>query len=234
MSRSSRLILLMDAMRAKRVPVTAAQLAQQLNVSERTIYRDIQTLAELGAPLQGEAGVGYVLRRGAFLPPLMFDADELEALVLGARWVRRQGDAALSQAASNALAKIAAASPRDLRDSMAETSLWVPLGAVDGGAPSDRFVQPVREAIRHECRITLAYQDEHGNATARTVWPFALAYFEGKRLLAAWCELRSDYRHFRIDRIAGVDNAGSGERYPTRRHELLTVWRKMYDIEPES
>lgn len=230
MSRSSRLILLMDAMRAKRVPVTAAQLAQQLNVSERTIYRDIQTLAELGAPLQGEAGVGYLLRRGAFLPPLMFDADELEALVLGARWVRRQGDAALAQAASKALAKIAAASPRDLRDSMADTSLWVPLGAADG-ATADRYVQPVREAIRHECKLTLGYQDEHGNVTARTVWPFALAYFEGKRLLAAWCELRGDYRHFRIDRIASVH---SGERYAKRRHELLKVWRKMYDIEPET
>ena len=232
MSRSGRLFLLMDAMRAKRVPVTAAQLAQQLNVSERTIYRDIQTLAELGAPLQGEAGVGYLLRRGAFLPPLMFDADELEALVLGARWVRRQGDAALAQAASKALAKIAAASPRDLRDSMADTSLWVPLGqAADAGAPADRFVQPVREAIRHECKLTLGYQDEHGSITQRTVWPFALAYFEGKRLLAAWCELRGDYRHFRIDRIASVD---SGERYARRRHELLTVWRKMYDIEPET
>ena len=232
MSRSGRLFLLMDAMRAKRVPVTAAQLAQQLGVSERTIYRDIQTLAELGAPLQGEAGIGYVLRRGAFLPPLMFGPDELEALVLGARWVRRQGDAGLAQAASNALAKIAAASPRDLRDSMAETSLWVPLGRpADGTQPADRYVQPVREAIRYEQKLTLGYQDEHGSATSRTVWPFALAFFEGKRLLAAWCELRSDYRHFRIVRIACVD---SGERFTRRRHELLTVWRKMYDIDPET
>ena len=233
MSRSGRLFLLMDAMRAKRVPVTAAQLAQQLGVSERTIYRDIQTLAELGAPLQGEAGIGYVLRRGVFLPPLMFDPDELEALVLGARWVRRQGDAGLAQAAGNALAKIAAASPRDLRDNMADTSLWVPLGRpADGSEPADRFVQPVREAIRHEQKLTLGYQDERGMATRRTVWPFALAFFEGKRLLAAWCELRGDYRHFRIDRIASVD--GNGERYPTRRHALLDTWRKVHDIDPES
>jgi len=231
MSRSGRLFLLMDAMRGKRVPVTAAALAQQLGVSERTIYRDIQTLAELGAPLQGEAGIGYVLRKGAFLPPLMFGADELEALVLGARWVRRQGDADLAQAANNALAKIAAASPSDLRDSMAGTSLWVPLGRpTDGSEVADRFVQPVRVAIRHEQKITLGYADEHGATTERTVWPFALAYFEGKRLLAAWCELRGDYRHFRIDRIASVD---SGERYPTRRHALLKVWREKYDIDPE-
>ncbi|MFZ4874710.1 helix-turn-helix transcriptional regulator [Janthinobacterium sp. Mn2066] len=231
MSRSGRLFLLMDAMRGKRVPVTAAVLAQQLGVSERTIYRDIQTLAELGAPLQGEAGIGYVLRKGVFLPPLMFGADELEALVLGARWVRRQGDADLAQAANKALAKIAAASPSDLRDSMAGTSLWVPLGRpADGSEVADRFVQPVRVAIRHEQKITMGYADEHGAATERTVWPFALAYFEGKRLLAAWCELRGDYRHFRIDRIASVD---SGERYPTRRHALLKVWREKYDIDPE-
>ncbi|NVI83653.1 YafY family protein [Janthinobacterium sp. BJB401] len=233
MSRSGRLFLLMDAMRARRVPVTAAQLAQQLGVSERTIYRDIQTLAELGAPLQGEAGIGYVLRRGAFLPPLMFGPDELEALVLGARWVRRQGDAGLAQAASNALAKIAAASPRDLRDSMAETSLWVPLGRpADGTQAADRYVQPVREAIRYEQKITLAYQDEQGSATSRTVWPFALAFFEGKRLLAAWCELRGDYRHFRIDRIVSVRQ--HEERYPTRRHVLLDAWRKAHEIDPES
>ena len=233
MSRSGRLFLLMDAMRAKRVPVTAAQLAQQLGVSERTIYRDIQTLAELGAPLQGEAGIGYVLRRGAFLPPLMFGPDELEALVLGARWVRRQGDAGLAQAASSVLAKIAAASPRDLRDSMADTSLWVPLGRpADGTQQADRHVQPVREAIRYEQKLTLGYQDEHGSATQRTVWPFALAFFEGKRLLAAWCELRGDYRHFRIDRIVSVE--AHAERYPTRRHVLLDAWRKAHEIDPES
>ena len=149
MSRSGRLFLLMDAMRAKRVPVTAAQLAQQLGVSERTIYRDIQTLAELGAPLQGEAGIGYVLRRGAFLPPLMFGPDELEALVLGARWVRRQGDAGLAQAASNALAKIAAASPRDLRDSMAETSLWCCNKTFNFSTPRLAYQLAVHSLSRH-------------------------------------------------------------------------------------
>ncbi|UMR31510.1 HTH domain-containing protein [Massilia sp. MB5] len=127
MSRTGRLFQLMDALRGKRRPVTAAVLAETLGVSERTIYRDMQTLAELGAPLQGEAGVGYLLRAGFFMPPLMFSPDELEALVLGARWVRQQGDAGLAQAANNALAKIATATPKDLRDDMAETSLWVPL-----------------------------------------------------------------------------------------------------------
>lgn len=235
MSRSSRLILLMDAMRARRVPVTAQQLAQQLGVSERTVYRDIQTLAELGAPLQGEAGVGYLLRRGAFLPPLMFDADELEALVLGARWVRGQGDPGLARAADGALAKIAAAAPADLRDRIAGTSLWVPpVGTVLSEAQQrqeNRHVQAVREAIRHEHKLCLDYEDERGAATRRVVWPFALAYFEGRRLLAAWCELRAGNRHFRIDRIAGA--ACDGERYPAPRHALLAAWRRENGIESD-
>src|ERR1700744_1915386 len=126
MSRTTRLFKLMDALRGHRRPVTAARLADDLSVSVRTVYRDIQTLIDLGAPIEGEAGIGYLLRSGFFLPPLMFGEDELEALVLGARWVQRQGDAALAEAATHALAKIATASPKDLRDRIAETGLWVP------------------------------------------------------------------------------------------------------------
>lgn len=231
MSRSSRLFLLMDALRGHRRPVTAAVLAERLGVSERTIYRDIQTLSELGAPVQGEAGVGYLLRAGTFLPPLMFDTDELEALVLGARWVRRQGDAGLAAAASNALAKIATATPRDLRDSMADTSLWVPVGpaAKDDNAA---WVAPARMAIRHEHKLKLAYQDERGVATERIVWPFALAFMDGKRLLAAWCELRGSYRHFRLDRIARIE--AMDERYPVRRRELITGWRRETGVREDS
>ena len=231
MSRSGRLFLLMDAMRGYRRPVTAARLAEQLGVSERTIYRDILTLSSLGAPLQGEAGVGYMLKAGSFLPPLMFGPDELEALVLGARWVRRQGDEALAQAASNALAKIAAATPKDLRDDMADTSLWVPLG-LDQPAASDIHVRPVREAIRYQHRLRMSYCDEQGAPSDRVVWPFALAFFEGKRLLAAWCELRLAFRHFRIDRIAAVESLC--ERYPARRHELLKTWRAEHNIRDDS
>lgn len=243
MSRSSRLMLLMDAMRSRRVPVTAAQLAQQLGVSERTVYRDIQTLAELGAPLQGEAGVGYLLRRGAFLPPLMFDADELEALVLGARWVRGQGDAGLALAARSALAKIAAAAPRDtcdVRDRIAGTSLWAPPdpARIAGAQPHSPHAQAAREAIRHEHKLRLHYRDEHGVATQRIVWPFALAFFDGVRLLAAWCELRDGNRHFRIDRIAAAEciaaAAGGNEAYPVRRAVLLEAWRRENGIEPDS
>ena len=230
MTRTSRLFQLMDALRGNRRPVTASALAGQLGVSERTIYRDIQTLAQLGAPVDGSAGVGYMLRSGFFLPPLMFDADELEALVLGARWVRHQGDSALSTAADRALAKIATATPRDLRDHMAETSLWVPAGP--DPVPADPFVQPAREAIRRQCKLRIAYRDEQNAASERVVWPFALAFFRERRVLAAWCELRDAIRHFRIDRI--VEAELSSERYPSPRHTLLRQWRQLYDIPDHS
>jgi predicted DNA-binding transcriptional regulator YafY len=229
-TRTGRLFQLMDALRGNRRPVTAAALAAQLGVSERTIYRDIQTLAQLGAPVEGSAGVGYLLRSGFFLPPLMFDADELEALVLGARWVRHQGDAGLSAAADRALAKIATATPRDLRDHMAETSLWVPAGPQT--ASPDPFVQPAREAIRRQCKLRIAYRDEKDAASERVVWPFALAFFQERRVMAAWCELRDAIRHFRIDRIVHAEPGG--ERYPTPRHALLKQWRAMYDIPEHS
>lgn len=225
MSRTSRLFLLLDALRGHRRPVTAAVLAERLGVSERTIYRDLQALAGLGAPVQGEAGVGYLLRPGAFLPPLMFNADELEALVLGARWVRQQGDPGLAAAAGSALAKIATASPDDLRDSLAATSLYVPPAAV---AVQEAFLGPAREAIRRGCKLRLQYADQDGRESARVVWPFALAFFEGRRVLAAWCELRGANRHFRIDRVLAAEELD--ERYPARRFELLATWRRELGI----
>jgi predicted DNA-binding transcriptional regulator YafY len=226
MSRTGRLFQLMDALRGNRRPVTASVLAEQLGVSERTIYRDIQSLTQLGAPIDGSAGVGYMLRTGFFLPPLMFDADELEALVLGARWIRHQGDMQLSAAADRALAKIATATPRDLRDHMADTSLWVP--AWQQAVP-DPFVQPAREAIRRQCKLRIDYRDAKGSASERVVWPFALAYFQECRILAAWCELRDAIRHFRVDRIGRVEV--TEERYPAPRHALIRQWRELNGLD---
>src|SRR6516164_5330173 len=155
MDRTQRLFAVMDGLRRHRRPVTAAALASEQRVSVRTIYRDIQVLIGLGAPIDGEAGLGYLLRPGFFLPPLMFDEDELEALVLGIRWVARQSDTALTQAATNALAKIAAASPKDLRDTMAETGLWVaPWRDSDGVGARLKIV---REAIRREHKLRIGY-----------------------------------------------------------------------------
>jgi predicted DNA-binding transcriptional regulator YafY len=225
-SRTARLFTLMDALRAHRRPVTASRLADELSVSIRTIYRDMQTLIELGALIEGEAGLGYVLRSGFFLPPLMFGEDELEALVLGARWVRQQGDQALAQAATNALAKIATATPNDLRDAMADTGLWAPF--VDASSGNGIALRDIREAIRRERKLKIAYSDEAGNATERMIWPIGLAFFEGKRLVVAWCELRNGFRHFRADRIATLVTTES--RYPTHRAALIKAWRRDNNI----
>ncbi|PFH09847.1 putative DNA-binding transcriptional regulator YafY [Collimonas sp. PA-H2] len=221
-SRTGRLFMLMDALRGHRRPVTAARLAEQLGVSVRTIYRDVQTLVELGAPLEGEAGLGYVLRSGFFLPPLMFSEDELEALVLGARWVQRQGDADLALAAANALSKIASAAPADLRDSMADMGLLA--ASYQQEAVDNTALGPIREAIRRQHKINIRYSDERGSATERLIWPIALAFFEGKRLVIGWCELRSGFRHFRCDRIKLLTLTKL--RYPEHRSVLLQSWRR--------
>lgn len=223
MSRTSRLLQLLDALRGRRRPVTAADLAEQLSVSLRTIYRDVLTLSGLGAPIEGSAGVGYLLRPGYFLPPLMFDVEELEALVLGARWLQGQGDPELARAAESALAKIATASPRDLRDQIADTGLWAP--RFGPGTAPESGLRTLREAIRRERKVRIDYTDLAGSCSERMVWPIALAFFEGKRLLVAWCEARRDFRHFRTDRITRL--VISGQSYPQRRQELVTRWRRQ-------
>ncbi len=220
MSRTARLFRLMDALRARRLPVTAAQLAAQLSVSVRTVYRDIQTLTELGARIDGDAGVGYVLRAGFFLPPLMFGEDEIEALVLGARWVQGQGDAELARAAEAVLAKIATASPRDLRDRMADSGLFAP--RVVTPAPDAQSLAAIRSAMRRERKLHIGYTDAAGTDTQRVIWPVALGYFEGARVVAAWCELRGDFRHFRLDRIVALQVMEA--LFPRPRRELLKRW----------
>ena len=226
MSRTQRLLTLMDALRRHRRPVTAAALADDLSVSIRTIYRDVQSLIGLGAPIDGEAGLGYLLRGGFFLPPLMFDEDEIEALVLGARWVEKQTDPALADAARNALAKIAAAAPKNLRDAMAETGLWAP--AAWNKPKIAISLQPIREAIRREHMLEVAYVDAGGKPTERTIWPIALAFYEGHETIAAWCELRESFRHFRTERIGTLTL--TGERYPRRRAVLVKEWRAAMEL----
>ena len=181
MGRTQRLLTLMDALRQHRRPVTAASLAGELSVSIRTIYRDVQSLIGLGAPIDGEAGLGYLLRGGFFLPPLMFDEDELEALVLGARLVERQGDKALAAAARNVLAKIAAATPKDLRDTMAETGFWVGQGAV----AESPVLRPLREAIRREHKVALLYGDEKGPRPVALSGRSRSLLYEGKQTVVA-------------------------------------------------
>lgn len=224
MDKTERLFALLDALRRRRAPVPAEVLAEERGVSVRTIYRDIQTLIGLGAPVLGEAGIGYVLRPGFFLPPLMFTASELEALVLGARWVKTLADAELAEAADNALAKIATASPSELRAQIEDPGLW-PVNLSRGAAP--RPILPVaRRAMREERAVELVYQDAEGEETQRTVWPIQIAYYEGKQILVAHCCLREAYRNFRTDRISQLTLTDQpyGRARRTMAREWLAGW----------
>jgi predicted DNA-binding transcriptional regulator YafY len=224
MDKTSRLLRLMQVLRGRQTSITARELAERLSVSVRTVYRDVQALVALGAAIEGSAGVGYLLRSGFFLPPLMFSDDEIEALVLGARWVEGQGDAGLAGAAESALSKIASGSPAQLRERIAEIGLWAPgLGPPLSPAPD---LGTLRLAIRQEHRVRIRYTDAAASASERTIWPIALGFFEGSRVVAAWCELRSDFRHFRVDRIAGLQPLD--ERYPATRRALVKSWKQSH------
>ncbi|PWK70681.1 YafY family protein [Aminobacter sp. AP02] len=230
MSRSERLLDLIQILRRHRRPVNGLTLARELDVSIRTLYRDIATLQGQGAPIEGEPGVGYVLKPGFMLPPLMFTDEEIEAIVLGSRWVAKQPDARLSAAAADALAKIAAVLPDDLREELDTTALLVGPGAemtresVDLGA--------IRQSIRTERKIEMTYQDANGSHSRRTIWPFALGFFDKVRVVVAWCEMRQDFRHFRTDRISDLN--ATDKRYPRRRQAMLKEWRTTLDMPKRS
>ncbi len=217
MSRSARLLSLLQALRGRRLPVTAARLAEALEVSERTIYRDVADLMAQGAPISGEAGLGYVLRPGLFLPPLMLSEDEVEAVMLGLRYVDQRGDAVLKASAAEAFAKIGAVlSPE------AQAGLEAPQ-TLPGPSPADFPINVVslhdlRAAIRSQTRLDISYADDQGRRTQRIVWPIQLGFMDRARVLAAWCELRQDFRTFRTDRIATIAPL---DRYRGRRADLV-------------
>lgn len=220
MSRSSRLLDLMQALRRRRAPVSGQELARELGISVRTLYRDIALLQAQGADIRGEAGLGYVLHPGFTLPPLMFSVDEIEAVVLGARWVAARGDARLQAAAEDVVAKIRAVLPTPMREHAHGAALTVP--AV--GEPVSVDLSAIRAAMRAETKIAFTYRDDNGAETRRTVWPLLIGFFERAMLLAAWCELREDFRAFRVDRMTELEITET--RYPRRRHTLVEEWRK--------
>jgi predicted DNA-binding transcriptional regulator YafY len=226
MSRAERLLDLLQLLRRHRAPVAGTAIADELGVSLRTIYRDIATLQGQGADIEGEPGLGYVMRPGFTLPPLMFSIDELEALVVGAGWVRRQtDDSRLSAAAANLMSKISAVLPPQLRDELDSATLWV---NARRALPSSIDPGMLRDAIRKEQKLRIGYRDEAGNETERVIWPFMIGFFEERKVVGAWCELRNDFRSFRIDRIANA--AATGERLPRRRAVLLKEWRLTMNI----
>jgi len=222
MRRADRLFRIIQLLRRKRRPVTALEIAEELETSPRTIYRDIAQLMADRVPIRGEAGIGYVLESGFDMPPLMLTPDEIEAAMLGAQWVMARGDQALARAASDLVAKIGAVLPDHLHPHLIE-----PAGAP---VPSRMIVKNTidisraREAIRAQGKIALNYIDENGAQTRRVIWPIAVGYFDSICLIVAWCELRQAFRHFRADRVMGVEFLA--ERYPKARSRLLAAWKR--------
>lgn len=221
MRRADRLMQIIQILRRQSRPVTANAIAEELEVTPRTIYRDMVSLQANNVPVAGEAGVGYVLGQGFDLPPLMFSANELEALMLGARMVEARGDKQLVRAARDAIAKIGTVVPEDLRPLLLEAPLFATDSAIQEEDKVD--VAPLREAIRRGVKVTIAYVDESGKASERTIWPLAIGYMVTVRMVVAWCELRQDFRHFRTDRIQELTVLDA--RYGERRHVLMKRWR---------
>ncbi|WP_294640314.1 YafY family protein [uncultured Aureimonas sp.] len=223
MTRAARLLDLVELLRRHRRAVAGETLAAELGISLRTLYRDIAVLQGQGVPVEGAAGLGYVLRPGLTLPPLMFDEDEIDALVLGLRLVTRRLPETLGPGAAGALAKIEAVLPAN------RSAEAVQLFA--GGAAAEELacLGTIREAIRAEDALAIRYTDKAGAASQRVVWPIIVGFFDQAEVLAAWCEMRGDFRHFRLDRIA--EAVPAGRRMGRRHRVLLADWRLMRDAE---
>ncbi|NVJ57655.1 MAG: YafY family transcriptional regulator, partial [Vibrionaceae bacterium] len=199
MSRSQRLFDLLQLFRCHKYPVSAEHLADKLNVSIRTIYRDIATLQAQGADIQGEAGVGYLLKPTFTLPPLMFSTSELEALLLGASWIAKQGGDEFEESARNAIAKISAVLPPDHKAKFIEDVFRV-APAQEEVAKSGQLAE-IRHAIKQQQKAKIHYRDLKDNRSERVIWPLLVGLFQQHQVLVAWCENKNAFRHFRLDRI---------------------------------
>jgi predicted DNA-binding transcriptional regulator YafY len=220
MRRADRLFQIIQILRRAGRPVTAAVLAAELETSKRSVYRDIAALIGQRVPVRGEAGLGYVLEGGFDLPPLMLTSDEVEAAVLGAQWVEGHADANLARAARDLIAKIAVTVPENLRPLILDAGARTPPG---WKIPPDGLdVAQARAWIRSGRKIALAYRDSEDRRTERVVWPIVIGYLDAVRTLIGWCELRRDFRNFRIDRVA--DATFLDERFPGRPAALRAGW----------
>ncbi|MBL6432096.1 MAG: YafY family transcriptional regulator [Alphaproteobacteria bacterium] len=227
MRRADRLLQIIQVMRRARGPVSGGAIASELEVSLRTVYRDIVALQASGVPVRGEAGIGYVLEDGYDLPPLMFNAEELEIVMLGLRMAEGRGDAAIVRTARDAVAKIASVLPRGLRDGFLDAPLYAP----PPGSPADRIeLVRLREALRSGYKVEILYQVPDA-PERRVIWPIVLAFFERARVLAAWCELRNDFRNFRTDRM--LEMTVLEARLPRGRKRLYAEWQAALMAEPD-
>ncbi len=224
MKKTERLFRIIDRLRGHSVAVTAAQLACEFSVSERTIYRDMKSLEDQAIPVEGEAGVGYMLGAGFDAPPMSFDRDELDALVIGLRFVGREADPILQGAALSALEKIRAVSTTDFAPE--DTALYAPGFGHHGHL---HMMSVMRLAIRGATVMDLEYEALSGEMTRRVVKPLALIFFPNAHLLATWCELRADYRNFRIDRIISARDTGTN--FVREKRALLRGYKTQVDAE---
>lgn len=213
MRRTDRLFEVIQILRAARAPLTGAEIAEMLEVSKRTIYRDIATLQGMRTPIEGAPGIGFVIRRGYDLPPVNFDVDEAEAITVGLSMIARTGDAGLWAAARRAARKLSEAAPRS--DSLIASS-W---GTI---APENVDTSIVRDAIRSENKLWLRYEDAKQQQSERVVWPLALIYYAENTVLVAWCEKQEDFRHFRLDRVAEI--FVQEDRFLGEGKHLRNIW----------
>lgn len=220
MRRAERLFDIIQALRVAKAPVTARALAERLEVTVRTVYRDMAVLQARRVPIEGAAGIGYVLRRGFDLPPLMFSVDEVDAIAVGARLVRRLRDPVLLEAAERVLAKVAAVLPEARRSGIVSAPFYVSDGSA--ALPTGVSLAELRRAIREERKVRMTYADVEGRRTERTVWPIAMAYYVDATVLGAWCELRGDYRDFRVERV--LTSTVMDDTFPAGGGALAEGW----------
>ena len=222
MQRAERLLDMIQSLRRRRRPVTAETLASELDVSVRTVYRDIGALVRQGVPVRGEAGIGYILDAGFDMPPLMLSPDEIEAVLVGMRWLTERADPVLARAAEDVVSKVAAVLPAHLKPILLDGALFAPVYGAD--KPVDQVdVAAVRAAIRQGRKLQVRYRDEAGRESERMIWPIGMTFFDRVRIVIAWCELRGAFRHFRTDRL--TDLVVREERYPARRADLFRRWQ---------
>lgn len=226
MRRAERLFQIIQILRRSTRPVTAQDIAQELEVSPRTIYRDIADLIGQRVPVHGEAGLGYLLDDSFDMPPLMLTPEEIEAAVLGAQWVAGRGDPALAAAARDLIAKITSVVPERLRPFLVNPATGVP--SRPQATPDAIDLAQTRRWIHEGRKIALTYRDEKGAVSERVIWPIILGYFEATRMLAAWCEVRQDFRHFRTDRV--VEAQFLQDRHGQRAGELKLRWKRSQNL----
>ena len=230
MRRADRLFLIIHALRGRRTALLARQLAETLSVSLRTVYRDVADLQRSGVPIEGEAGVGYVLRKGADIPPLMFNADELEALVVGTRFVRAFAGTRLATGAQAALLKIDAVLPSELRARSERSRIFAP--PVSDRIEASGIIDRLHAAVIDHHVLKLAYHDKTGSASEREVEPLCLAFWGGVWTLGAWCRMRTNFRNFRPDRIGTFET--TGETFVETRDRGLRAYLRHVGADPDA